>query len=791
METPSIKPTEKQGKTLCPRRSINVLSEEDRKQLIRLCEQIHNSARQWVAVNRDAPDGYECFCDDTVRRLRASGPLAPLLAQRQWVIWKWERRGDKLTKVPYQANNPSRNAKSNDPRTWATFDMAVASAHYASGIGFVLSEGEICAFDLDKCRDPATGALAVWARKLLEECGSYAEITPSGTGLRIIGYGSGEKVHQKVKKTEKLDGLSEAGSLEIYRKPERYITVSGVVLDGYDLPLANIDAAIDRYRRADKAQGAAERSAEAPAAASGNGASRPAPASVIEAIRSEAHDGKRSDRLFEAVRELKRLAWSPEEIENLFLENPGAILAKYGKRLRTEIDRAYEKIETDVPGRDFIGEVTLEDFVAYMPSHSYIYIPTFEFWAAASVNARIPPVVIGQNDDGEPIRISASAWLDRNNPVEQTTWAPGYPMLIRDRLVSDGGWIERSGVTCFNYYRPPATEPGDARQAAPWLKHVRRVFGCDARHIVRYFACKVQHPFTKINHALDLGGEQGIGKDTLLEPVKYAVGPWNFAEVSPAEVLEKFNAHGKSVILRISEARDLGDVDRFKFYDHMKTLCAAPPDVLRINEKHLRQYYAFNCCGIVITTNYKTDALFLPADDRRNFVAWTDRKKEDFKDNYWNDLWGWYARGGLRHAAAYLRKLDVSGFDPKAPPPKTRAFWAIVDANRAPEEDELSNILEKLGNPEATLVAWICDKASDDNGFKTWLKDRKNQRSIPHKLERCGYVRVRNDSKQDGRWKIKGEWETVYAKRSLSLRDQIIAARDLKERIERGAQSPF
>ena len=31
----------------------------------------------------------------------------------------------------------------------------------------------------------------------------------------------------------------------------------------------------------------------------------------------------------------------------------------------------------------------------------------------------------------------------------------------------------------------------------------------------------------KVNHALVLGGEPGIGKDTLIEPVKGAVGPWN------------------------------------------------------------------------------------------------------------------------------------------------------------------------------------------------------------------------------------------------------------------------
>jgi len=82
-----------------------------------------------------------------------------------------------------------------------------------------------------------------------------------------------------------------------------------------------------------------------------------------------------------------------------------------------------------------------------------------------------------------------------------------------------------------------------------------------------------------------LGGSQGIGKDTLLEPVKYAIGPWNFTEVSPTHMFGRFNGFVRSVILRISEARDLGDVNRFAFYEHMKIYLAAPPDVLRCDEK--------------------------------------------------------------------------------------------------------------------------------------------------------------------------------------------------------------
>ena len=46
--------------------------------------------------------------------------------------------------------------------------------------------------------------------------------------------------------------------------------------------------------------------------------------------------------------------------------------------------------------------VTLEDFSAFMPMHSYIYHPTREMWPAASVNARIEPVPL-VDDDGQPV----------------------------------------------------------------------------------------------------------------------------------------------------------------------------------------------------------------------------------------------------------------------------------------------------------------------------------------------------------------------------------------------------
>ena len=416
--------------------------------------------------------------------------------------------------------------------------------------------------------------------------------------------------------------------------------------------------------------------------------------------------------------------------------------------------------------------VTLDDFCSYMPAHSYIFTPSRELWPASSVNARVPPV---QLKKGKPKTISASAWLDQNRAVEQMTWSPGLPMLVRDRLVSDGGWIKRNGVTCFNLYRPPTLDHGSAAKATPWLNHIDKVFGIDAKHILNWLAHRVQRPDDKINHALVLGGAQGIGKDTLLEPVKRAVGPWNFSEVSPQHMLGRFNGFLKSVILRVSEARDLGDVNRFQFYDHMKSYTAAPPDVLRVDEKNLREYSVLNCCGVIITTNHKADGIYLPADDRRHYVAWSELSRGDFGDDYWPKLWGWYANGGDRQVAAYLAARDLSAFDAKAPPPKTAAFWDIVDANRAPEDAELADVIDEIGNPDVTTLERIRNRAAGD--FAEWIMDRKNRRAIPHRLERCGYVPVRNDTADDGLWKINNKRQVVYARSALPQR--LKAARHL------------
>ena len=430
--------------------------------------------------------------------------------------------------------------------------------------------------------------------------------------------------------------------------------------------------------------------------------------------------------------------------------------------------------------------VSLADFVAYIQTHDCVFKPAGDFWPAARVDARVPPVKL-VDKDGAPIvdektgkqkEMPASTWLAKHAPVEQLTWCPGLPQLIRHRLVGAGGWIDHPNATVLNLYRPPRPIAGDAAKAEPWIEHIRRIYPNEADHIIAFLAHRAQRPHEKINHGLVLGGLQGIGKDTLLEPVKRAVGPWNFIEVSPQQMLGRFNGFAKSVVLRISEAKDMGEFDRFKFYDHMKTFLASPPDVLRVDEKNLREHNVFNVCSPVMTTNHKLDGIYLPEDDRRHYVAWSDAAKDDFSPDYWNMLWGYYESGGYGHVAAYLAEFDLAGFDPKAPPPKTPAFWEIVEAGRAPEDAELEDILDVLGNPDATTILRIAEAAPDAD-LAAWIRDRKNWRIIPHRLEKAGYLPVRSEYAKDGLWKFNGKRQVVYARKELSPQTRLRAAKAL------------
>jgi Family of unknown function (DUF5906) len=440
------------------------------------------------------------------------------------------------------------------------------------------------------------------------------------------------------------------------------------------------------------------------------------------------------------------------------------------------------------------GAVAIEDFVGFPPNNTFIYLPCREPWTAAAIDAVFPPQQdIDSNGQprrhlGKAVMIKASTWLMRHRRCEQQSWQPGEPMFICDRLVVSGvGWVPRPGANVLNTYKAPTLVLGDPKKAKRWVDHWHAIYPDNADYAIKWLACRVQRPGVKINHALLLGSEkQGVGKDTLLAGATYAVGAGNYMSISPRRLLSQYSNFVRCVLLHVSEAKDTaGDsgerVDRFVMYDRMKDLIAAPPPTLHYVDKYQKGYEVINCVGVVITTNDELGSVHLPEGDRRLYVAWsTVDGKAVFSEQYWKEFWHWYEEeGGFGHVAAYLTELDISDFNPKAPPPETPAFRRMIRAEQPVEEDELADTIDALERPDALTIAELVTRNVD----LEWMIAPKTRRSVPHRLGRCGYVSCESEQNQ-GRWLIKGRRHTVYVKRGLSQGAQHAAAVALVRKLE-------
>jgi putative DNA primase/helicase len=156
-----------------------------------------------------------------------SAPIVENIPERlterpQWVCWRLEERGYRMTKVPYTPGT-LRRASSTDLMTWRTFEEARAAYERSeppySGVGFVFCSGDpFVGIDLDDCRNPESGEISSWAEKIISSVREgYVEISPSGTGIHVIVGG-----------TVRGGGMRK-GKVEMYGRG-RFFTITGRIL---------------------------------------------------------------------------------------------------------------------------------------------------------------------------------------------------------------------------------------------------------------------------------------------------------------------------------------------------------------------------------------------------------------------------------------------------------------------------------------------------------------------------------------------------------------------------------
>lgn len=216
------------------------------------CKHILRTALEIQLRNLPQPGGSDEVTKPNVLKPQYDNVPRVLKDLDQWVCWAMKRDEKEShekdwTKVPVDANN-GKFASSTDSETWTTFGQArkVDTDEHIStdGIGFVVHRDDaLIGIDIDDCRDPETGELVEGVDDLISSIGSYTEISPSGTGLRVFVFGE-----WPIDKNQSDLIAGDGTSVEVYEWG-RYLTVTGYHVEGTPTDIEWSDDTIDLFAR--------------------------------------------------------------------------------------------------------------------------------------------------------------------------------------------------------------------------------------------------------------------------------------------------------------------------------------------------------------------------------------------------------------------------------------------------------------------------------------------------------------------------------------------------------------
>lgn len=162
----------------------------------------------------------------------------------QWVTWRYIE-GKKMVHSLF-ADTDNTWSWSN-PSNWGTFkeaDASVRSVPFLEGVGFIIQHpdepyrppaDDFVLVDFDDVRDPETGAMHPVARRYINQADTYGDVSTSGTGAHLIGYGSlPDGVRTIQDDLPERDGFPDA-EIEVY-DGKRFVAMTGYHIE--DTPIS-------------------------------------------------------------------------------------------------------------------------------------------------------------------------------------------------------------------------------------------------------------------------------------------------------------------------------------------------------------------------------------------------------------------------------------------------------------------------------------------------------------------------------------------------------------------------
>ena len=228
-----------------------------------------------------------------------------------------------------------------------------------------------------------------------------------------------------------------------------------------------------------------------------------------------------------------------------------------------------------------------------------------------------------------------------------------------------------------------------------------------------WLAYPLQHPGAKLRTAVVLVGDQGTGKNLLIEPMRHIYGRYS-SVFGNMELESAYWSWASQKLFGIGNEISADARARRSLSPRLKAVITDP--TLMIEEKYKPSRNEANHINFVFTSNALLPVT-IEATDRRWCVIETPAKLEQ---GYYDALADQIHAGGWRGWWSYLLAYPLDDFNPSGGPPVTAARQNIKDLSRESYDAFLD---DWIANDESTAFPYItCTPTDLYQAYGLWCR---------------------------------------------------------------------
>lgn len=361
-----------------------------------------------------------------------------------------------------------------------------------------------------------------------------------------------------------------------------------------------------------------------------------------------------------------------------------------------------------------------ETYVFNPASSNHAAVPLWasELDAGLSVTAfrqlMLPYVAVETGPRGGEKRINpVDMWMSdrRRYAVDGVRMAPDQPRPT----------FEEDGQTFLNVYDPPLhdAEGGDAGIGWELIEQILPD-ATEREWFTQWLAYKFMNPDIPGPAVILVAASAfGTGRGTLATLLEKLFGQ-SYVRTLPFHIFAGQTYQSQyndwlvgSVVAFVNESADTsssgGSTYKTKVntYEHLKELIDPRPRMTHIVRKGENSYRARTHASFIIATNHR-DALPLPPGDRRFAVLTNGQPREQA---FWTRIHGWLEDpANIAAFARALEQVDLTGYNPYAPPIMTTAKQTMIDLAGSELDHAVNQMLEEARGALFTteqVLGWL------------------------------------------------------------------------------------